>query len=353
MQGVKCALHPTSGVRTKIKGKIMPAHNRLLAAIVIGLSGLCSTGAAIAQENLELKPNMRAADAYELRLSGDKLLFSTYSYNIGDGPLEIVGGETGSGVQNVYQRIYSTDGSSYERRAGQFVWHPDHDHVHFTNYATYTLQPVGASGGSAREGHKTTFCLMDTNKAPAPHASSNPAYYMDCGTTIQGISVGWGDKYSWYLADQDIDVAGLPSGDYSLSIDIDPNNALLETNDTDNSSLIYVNLDFANGIVTVINEPGDPGDPPAPPVTIASITPDSGTKNSIVPVTISGSGFTDGMSVSFANGSGRAPIVNVTNYTDNQITAIVTIKKGGRKRQSTWDLRVGNGLLSNAFTVNP
>lgn len=331
----------------------MLAHNRLLATLVIGLSGVCATGAAIAQDNLELRPNMRAADAYELRLSGNKLLFSTYSYNIGDGPLEIVGGETGSGVQNVYQRIYSTDGSSYERRAGQFVWHPDHDHVHFSNYATYTLQPVGASGGSAREGHKTTFCLMDTNRAPAPYASSDAAHYTDCGTTIQGISVGWGDKYSWYLADQDIDVTGLPSGDYSLAIDIDPSNALLETNDTDNSSLIYVRLNFSEGTVEVIPEPGDPGDPPAPPVTVTSITPDSGTKNSIVPVTIYGSGFTPGMSVLFANGSGRAPIVNVSDYSDTQITATITIKKGGRKRQSTWDLLVGNGKLSHAFTVMP
>lgn len=333
----------------------MSASYRLLA-ILAGISCFGFHTTALAQA-VDLKPNMRPAEAFDVQLtsSGTLLLFSTFSYNIGDGPLEIIGGATGNGVQNVDQRIYRSDGSHYDRRAGTFEYHAGHAHVHFDNYATYTLQPINAPGGSAREGQKTTFCLMDTDRAPAPDASTQPAHYTTCGTQIQGISVGWGDKYGWYLADQWVDVSGLPSGDYSLTIDIDPSNNLVETNDTDNSSMIYVNLDFANNVATVINEPGDPGTPPPAPVTISSITPDQGNKSSSVNVTIEGVGFVDGMPVYFENGSGHQPTVRVTGVYDlgTRIEAVVSIRKGGRKKPSTWDLRVGNGRLSNAFTVMP
>jgi hypothetical protein len=334
----------------------MAASDRLILAL-ISISSIFFANNAVAQEAVDLLPNMRPAEAsdVQLKFDGTRLLFSTYSYNMGDGPLEIIGGSIGNGVQNVDQRVYRSDGSSYDRRAGTFEYHADHDHIHFDNYATYTLQPINAPGASAREGHKTTFCLMDTDPAPAPYTSSAPAYYTDCGRVMQGISVGWGDKYSWYLADQDIDVSGLPSGDYSLTIDIDPKNTLLETNDTDNSSMIYVNLDMENGVATVIDEPGDPNDPPPAPVVISDITPDTGNKNSRISVTISGSGFAPGMPVYFENGQGKTPAVSAIDVSGDGLTITATVKigKGGRKRPSTWDLRVGSGRLSNAFTVTP
>ena len=333
----------------------MSTSNRLLVAL-IGVSCIGFHATAIAQA-VDLKPNMRPAEAFDVQLnsSGTLLLFSTFSYNMGDGALEIRGRDVTNGTQNVDQRVYRSDGSSYYRRAGTFEYHAGHAHIHFDNYATYTLQPINAPGGSAREGQKTTFCLMDTDRAPAPYDSNAPAHYTTCGTQTQGISKGWGDKYGWYLVDQWVDVSGLPSGDYSLTIDIDPNNNLLETNDTDNSSMIYVNLDMVNNVATVIDEPGDPGDPPPAPVEISSITPDKGNKNSSVNVTIAGTGFADGMPVYFENGAGRQPTVRVTGVYDSgtKIEAVVSIRKGGRKRPSTWDLRVGAGRLSNAFTVNP
>ncbi len=197
---------------------------------------------------------------------------------------------------------------------------------------------------------------MDTDLVDGslPNSPSG-ARYTVCGAEVQGISVGWGDTYPYYLADQDIDVTGLDSGDYSLTIEVDPNNRLLETNETDNISMIYVRLDFANNTATVIDQPGAPNEPPPDPVTITSITPDSGPKNSVVPVVITGSGFVSGMPVYFENGEGKQPeIRNMSVSADGQtITADVVIGKGGRKQPSTWDLRVGIGRLANAFTVQP
>jgi chitodextrinase len=303
----------------------------------------------------ELRPNLRPAEAFDVQLAanGTQLRFSTMTYNIGDGPLEIYGGAAGSGVQNVYQTVYYDDGGSDDRLAGQFVWHVEHDHVHFDNYARYTLQPVDANGGSQREGHKTSFCLLDTDLIDGSlPGSPGSAQYTSCNATTQGISVGWGDTYGWYLADQDIDVTGLTSGDYELLIEVDPHNRLLETDDTDNDSLIYINIDFSTETVTVIDEPGGPGEPPAAQVVVTDITPNSAPRNSVTNVTITGSEFAAGMPVYFENGSGPVPTVsNINVVSSTEITATVIVKKGGGRRTATWDLRVGSGLLNNAFTV--
>ena len=55
-------------------------------------------------------------------------------------------------------------------------------------------------------------------------------------TSRTGISVGWGDKYSWKIAFQWIDISGLPSGDYVLRTMVDPYGWFLETNENDNAA---------------------------------------------------------------------------------------------------------------------
>jgi hypothetical protein len=199
---------------------------------------------------------------------------------------------------------------------------------------------------------------MDTDlvNGSLPGSPGSPVY-RTCDATVQGISVGWGDTYGSYLADQDIDVTNQPSGDYELTLEVDPGNRLLETDDTDNTSRIYVRLDFVRYTATVLNnpgDPGDPGDPPPPQVVVTGISPNSVFKGSVTNVTITGTGFAAGMTVKFENGSGRLPIlskVKVVNSTT--ITAVVTAKKGGAARAATWDLRVGNGVLADAFTIYP
>jgi hypothetical protein len=302
----------------------------------------------------ELRPNLRVMPAYDLNLSRTQLRFSTMSYNVGIGPLEVRPGETGSAGQNVRQRVYYSDGSYYERVAGNFTWHPEHGHTHFDNYFWYGLQPVAAPGASQREGHKTTFCLIDTDHVePGLPGSPNNAAYETCNLGVQGISVGWGDEYYYWLPDQDIDVTGLPNGDYELTMEVDPQNRLIEVTDDDNVAAIFVRLNFDNNTVTVIDSPGDPGDPPIT-VTVGSIWPSVVYRNSVELVTISGAGFAPGMSVSLENGSGPAPTVrNVVIVDDSTITAQITIKKGGGKRGAVWDVRVGSAVLIDALTVLP
>lgn len=274
------------------------------------------------------------------------LIFSTTSWNSGLGPLELRAGETSSQGQNVYQRVYLSDGTYYDHLAGTFEWHPEHNHFHFEDYALYTLQPAGASGGSDRIGNKTTFCVMDTGKIDGslPGAPALPVY-VTCNPDVQGMSVGWGDTYVRTLAGQGIDVTGLPEGDYRLFIEIDPKSRIIETNDGDNVSCTLLHIKLPT-TVTVLDANG------CSSVVVSSIEPSSASAGSVVPVTIRGSGFGAGMAVSFENGSGQRPAVSGVNVVDaSTITATVTVKSGGGKVSRVWDLRVGSGVLGGAFTV--
>jgi hypothetical protein len=213
----------------------------------------------------ELTPNLVALAPSELHLSNEGgrtyLRFTTTSWNNGLGPLELfVKPEEApsGGLQKVYQRIYLDGGGSAERLAGQFEWHPAHDHFHFEGYANYVLS---APGLTPRTAQKTSFCVMDTTRVDhrLPGASKR-ATYTTCGQDVQGMSVGWGDAYRYNLAGQEIDVSGLPSGVYRLTIDIDPWNALAELNDNgDNTVAVDVVIDFAAGTAQIVGGGSRPG----------------------------------------------------------------------------------------------
>jgi hypothetical protein len=222
--------------------------------VVLGRDGRQPASAAV-----DLTPNLKALPARQLLMEQAggtvKLRFSVTSWNGGAGVLELWAGEVDNQAQKqrVYQRIYATDGSFREVMAGSFVWHPTHFHTHFEDYALYTLRPVGAPGGSSRMGSKTTFCVMDTDLIDGSlPGSPSSAVYNSCNNTLQGMSVGWGDTYSYQLPGQEIDVTGLTPGDYYLSVDVDPANRIEEGDETDNSSTILVRLDPAAGTAVVL-----------------------------------------------------------------------------------------------------
>jgi hypothetical protein len=313
--------------------------------------------AAVAQ--VAMQPNLIPLPASNFSLvtnsttGATTLRFATTSWNAGAGALQLEAGsvDTGSGKQQVYQRVFNNDGTSALFFAGWFTWHNGHDHVHFDGYALYTLQPVNAPGGSARTGAKTTFCVMDTTAVnlTLPGAPQS-AGYATCGYQIQGMSVGWGDTYGAHLAGQEIDFTGNADGIYQLKIEIDPNKVIVESNNNDNLSCALVSIKKPS-TVTVLDASGSCS-------TVTSISPAAGAVGTTVPVTITGYGFSAGMPVTFENGNGPRPVAsNVQLATDTEgldtITAMVTVPyKKNPGRDPVWDVRVGTGgLLRNAFTV--
>jgi hypothetical protein len=219
----------------------------------------------------QLLPNLEPHPASELRIAytdnGEKLLrFTTLGWNSGAGPLEVVAGdvgpdETGTTRQKVYQRVYDDAGGYQDYFAGFMDWHEEHDHFHFNDYARYTLRPADANGKSERYGEKVTFCLMDTDRIDhkLPGAPKRPQY-TSCGLDRQGISVGWGDAYRYYLEGQHIDITGLPDGDYDLIIELDPRGRLVETDSDDNTSVTRIRITGDTvQVITTSDGGGGPG----------------------------------------------------------------------------------------------
>jgi hypothetical protein len=223
----------------------------------------------------ELLPNLACNGAFDLTFytsSGQagRLRFATLSDNTPPtsapitpvlGPLEIFGG-TDSGdivnnTQKVYQRVYycNSDGtgtellddSSSKRFVGYYTYHSTHGHVHFDDYATYVA--TEQCDGAEEKGQKVSFCLLDTDKIDGslPGAPKR-SHYNQCSSTTQGISVGWGDKYSAGLDDQWVDLGNEYVGVAScweLCIDVNFKQEMKETDYSDNECCIYVSISAA------------------------------------------------------------------------------------------------------------
>ncbi len=220
-----------------------------------------------------LQPDLVALDASELRVSWEgeqKLLrFTTTSWNSGTGPFVLVAkfdGQPANGQQVfVRQRIYEDDGAFTDTQLGSmtFEWHADnHNHWHLQGYARYEL--TAEDGSRFAMGQKTSFCIIDTDRInhKLPGAPKR-AEFTRCGTDIQGMSVGWGDSYRYYLEGQSLDITGLLDGQYELTIEIDPLHRFIEADtgstsaeDPNNSSTLTVEI---SGDSVSIVQPGDEG----------------------------------------------------------------------------------------------
>jgi len=325
-----------------------------LLSPIVGALALAGTAAA----QTALRPNLIPQGAYSPSLITDAggrstLRFSTTTWNSGSGPLELAAGEveTGSGKLRVYQVVYQSSGSPVLSFAGAFEYHPQHDHMHFNDFALYTLQPVNAAGGSERTGAKTTFCVMDTTPVNlALQGAPGQAFYSRCGRDLQGMSIGWGDTYGSHLAGQEIDFTNNADGIYQLKIEVDPKKVLVETNENDNLSCVLLSIKKPS-TVTVLDSSGLCS-------AVASITPNSARVGTSVQVTITGYGFAPGMGVSFDGGNGPRPVASNVQLTSNtesvdQITATVTVPyKKNPGHDPVWNVRVGSGgVLAKGFRV--
>ena len=222
-----------------------------LIACVISLS----PGQARAGDDLALDlPDIivRQSDLLDndIRVSGGRTLLrlSNGTANAGTGPLYLYGVTPGNedGTQDVRQRVFREDGSYFERVAGTFVYHPEHNHIHFEEWAQYRLRRVVGEDGVGdvvAAGQKTSFCILDLgvyDRSLPDYVSGG--FFRTCSSTTQGLSVGWIDVYSKSLPGQNIDITDVPDGHYWLESEVDPNNNVLESNEDNNIARIRITI---------------------------------------------------------------------------------------------------------------
>jgi hypothetical protein len=175
------------------------------------------------------------------------LRFDQVAANVGEGPLEL---RYRPGVEpDLRQIVHRSDGTTREITAEEKMdFHPVHGHWHYRGFGLGRL--YDSAGALVRENHKNGFCLIEVDfpgwgaKGNSPRRFSYPGCQLpnDGEDVVQGIGPGWADVYNWFLADQYIDVTGLPDGDYRLEIVADPDDTLLESNENDNAHSTWIRL---------------------------------------------------------------------------------------------------------------
>lgn len=199
------------------------------------------------------------------------LRYSTTHWNFGDGPLEILGGGQVSSCEidgvayeqctHATQNIRDAAGEVVATHpAGVAVFHPEHNHWHQNGVAFFAIRESLAGAPIGQTGVKTTFCLVDVEYADKKTRGSERVYW-ECNGDLQGISVGWGDEYHHSTQGQKLDITGLPTGEYYLTHDADPDNHWLETDDVAQRSWVRFRLSRkgANPEVTVLDSSGYEG----------------------------------------------------------------------------------------------
>jgi hypothetical protein len=253
-------------------------HTRLtvLAFLALGFSALTlvatpPTSAALdcSAGTTDLLPDLRAFPASDLAIArkgkSQRLRFTTMSGNYGPGPLVLRGGEivNGKSKQRVYQRVYKrpcydpNDTNYTESLVGEFVYHPQHRHFHLENYARYELIPDSGDASLRRTSTKTSFCIQNTLQIPGfTDGDPNQGSFLACNGMLQGMSRGWADKYGASLAGQEIDITGIPPGNYRLVISVNPEQRVHEADSgpnlpANNVSSVHVHLE--NGVITILS----------------------------------------------------------------------------------------------------
>jgi Lysyl oxidase len=126
-----------------------------------------------------------------------------------------------------------------EQLAGQFEYHPAHNHWHIGDVALFEVRK-GSPTGKIVGGNsiKTTFCLIDWYKL-ADNARTAERVFFDCYASYQGISSGWVDQYHQSTEGQQLDLTGVPdANDYYLV-------------STANYARVFTETDYANNTAWV------------------------------------------------------------------------------------------------------
>jgi hypothetical protein len=216
--------------------------------------GACAPEAPGATDQL---PDLKMAPLYGTTIvktaTGRKhLRFGTISWNIGDGPIEVRGeNRVNDMLTLIAQRIYDNLGGCRDvLQPAATMWYAGdgHDHWHVRKYMVTQL--YRKSGGSVLRIKKLGFCLLDFHQAdPLPANAPPDRVYWNgvCGNSLStsiamGISVGYADDYQPTIAQQWIDITGMPTDIYRLCTGVNPYGWWLEKAGVGSNNFFWLDL---------------------------------------------------------------------------------------------------------------
>jgi hypothetical protein len=206
----------------------------------------------------ELLPDFDQRAPFNLTIAGTKLGFSSATDNVGEGAIWIRGFRTRAGLpMRTQQLLRLSDGSVrvYED-AGRLRYtpSPSHTHWHVLDFQRYELRR--ADGSVVVRDRKTGFCLADHYGLAARRVAAfhGPRFLGDCAayrpralTVEQGSSPGYTDLYPAHFHGQNLELRGVPTGDYVLVHRANPKGLLEELDYTNNEASLRIRLTWSGG----------------------------------------------------------------------------------------------------------
>ena len=181
------------------------------------------------------------------------LRFASATANLGAGVLHMIPERSpDDGRIPTWQRVWTDSHQFLDHRTGSFTFHEDHDHFHLDGFEQYRLLTL--DGAVVATGEKISFCLIDALPATSDAQTRGRGIFLDAvceqAGEQQALNPGWADYYGAGLPDQWIDITGVAPGDYLVEIVADPDNVLLESDETNNRATFPVTItadDLAGG----------------------------------------------------------------------------------------------------------
>ena len=130
----------------------------------------------------------------------------------------------------------------HEEAASIFEYHPEHHHWHTADVARFEVRR-GDETGEIVGGNsvKVGFCLVEVYRI-AGNAGRIRTFW-DCFGDFQGLGAGWIDQYHQATPGQELDLTGVADGEnYFLVSTTDPEDAFLETDETNNTAWVRFTL---------------------------------------------------------------------------------------------------------------
>jgi hypothetical protein len=182
------------------------------------------------------------------------LKFSTTVVNIGRADFRVSATRAStSSAWKVSQVLPDGRGNlnAYETKAGYVYGGDGHNHWHLRDLATYRLYAMPNMTFVAKS-LKGGFCFFDTTpyNFDLPGAPTAAIYNsLNCGaqsalSSAMGLSIGWGDTYPKGLPGQEIDITGLPAGNYRLKVTADEAKAYWEQTRANNANWTDFRLSY-------------------------------------------------------------------------------------------------------------
>lgn len=154
----------------------------------------------------------------------------------------------------LFQCVERADGSPpLARGAGRFEYHPVHLHTHYDDIVLLELHavtdPEAGTLEQVGDGRKIGYSPADQSFArwfsfeQREQGTSSLAGNCVPGANARlGMSVGWGDVYRYQRSGNFVNFAANPDGLYVVRLLADPENNVLELDETNNISYTYVRV---------------------------------------------------------------------------------------------------------------